>query len=104
MLAMMGAEPRPELERKRRTIGWIIAVGCRFVGWFIPMYFAGRLESGNAAEYVHAAGHAAALGMEPQAELLSGMALVEEEHEVFFRSLIQDHPMLPRMKRLFGWG
>src|SRR6187399_728430 len=32
-------------------IGKIISGSCYVIGWFMPFYFAGRLESGNVCEY-----------------------------------------------------
>jgi len=60
-----------------------------------PMYFAGRLESGNVIRYQVAASHAAALGLrEFEADLLV-MARVEKEHELFFLNIIAGHRLLP---------
>ncbi len=32
-------------------IGRLISFSCHVIGWFMPFYFAGRLESGNVCEY-----------------------------------------------------
>ena len=34
-----------------RSSGKIISFSCYVIGWFMPYYFAGRLESGNVCEY-----------------------------------------------------
>jgi rubrerythrin len=104
MLAMLGSAPVRHKETRTWIVGWVLGLGCHLIGWFLPMYFAGRLERGNAGEYERAAGHATALGLDRFARELGVMARVEEEHEVFFRGVIAGHPMLPRMKRIFGWG
>lgn len=83
-----------------RTIGFL----CHIIGWFLPMYFAGRLESRNVSEYESAALYARKLGMAEFATELSTMATVEKEHEVFFMNTVASHRLLPLMRRVFGWG
>ena len=104
MLASLGAAPRKLREAKLWVIGRIIGLACHFTGWFLPMYFAGRLESGNVIEYEVAAAHAAALGLtEFEADLLV-MARVEKEHELYFLKVITGHRLLPTVSGIFGWG
>jgi hypothetical protein len=104
MLAALGGAPRKFREIKLWVIGRTIGLACHLIGWFLPMYFAGRLESGNVIEYQVAALHAAALGLkEFEAELLV-MAAVEREHEQFFLGIIIGHRWLPFISSLFGWG
>src|SRR5688572_13889529 len=38
-------------EFRFHIIGKIISGSCYIIGWFMPFYFAGRLESGNVCEY-----------------------------------------------------
>ena len=38
-------------EFKFHVIGKLISGSCFVIGWFMPFYFAGRLESGNVCEY-----------------------------------------------------
>src|ERR1051326_2544479 len=38
-------------EIKFHIIGKLISFSCYVIGWFMPFYFAGRLESGNVCEY-----------------------------------------------------
>jgi demethoxyubiquinone hydroxylase (CLK1/Coq7/Cat5 family) len=83
-----------------RTIGFL----CHVIGWFLPMYFAGRLESKNVSEYESAALYARRLGMTDFASELSTMATVEKEHEVFFMNTVARHRLLPFMRKVFGWG
>jgi demethoxyubiquinone hydroxylase (CLK1/Coq7/Cat5 family) len=83
-----------------RTIGFL----CHIIGWFLPMYFAGRLESRNVSEYESAAVQARRLGLVELANELGMMAIVEKEHEVFFMDTIAHHRLLPVMRKVFGWG
>lgn len=104
MLASLGGAPRKLREAKLWVIGRTIGLACHLIGWFLPMYFAGRLESGNVIEYQVAASHAGMLGLkEFEADLLV-MARVEKEHEQFFLSVIAGHRLLPMVSSVFGWG
>ncbi len=104
MLESLKAAPVKTRELKMWIIGRSVGIGCHLIGWFLPMYFAGRLESGNADEYRSAALHASHLGLkEFEAELLV-MAQVEREHEMYFLSVVADHPRLPFMQAIFKWG
>src|SRR5262245_5370241 len=104
MLASLGAAPLKLREAKLWVIGRTIGLACHVIGWFLPMYFAGRLESGNVLEYEDAAFHAAALGLSDfQADLLV-MARVEKEHEMFFLGMVTGHRLLPLMLSIFKWG
>jgi demethoxyubiquinone hydroxylase (CLK1/Coq7/Cat5 family) len=104
MLASLGSAPRKLREVGMWMIGRTIGLSCHALGRFLPMYFAGRLESGNVVEYEDAAALAAALSLsEFEAELLV-MARVEKEHELFFLSMAAGHRLLPLMQRIFGWG
>lgn len=103
-LAKLGSAPRPMREKAFWTIGRTLGLVCHFSGWFMPMYFAGRLESQNSVEYEDAAVFARELGMNECVDDLLDMARVEVEHEVFFRETIAGHRLLPVMKRVFGWS
>jgi len=104
MISSLGGAPRRFREAKLWVIGRTIGLACHLIGWFLPMYFAGRLESGNVIEYQVAASHAAALGLkEFEADLLV-MAQVEKEHELFFLNVITGHRLLPIVSSVFGWG
>jgi demethoxyubiquinone hydroxylase (CLK1/Coq7/Cat5 family) len=91
-------------EIKMSLIGRIIGALCHLTGWFMPMYFAGRLESRNVCEYESAAKHARRLGLTEFESELRLMATVEREHEIFFMQTIAAHRMLPLMRKIFGWG
>ena len=103
-LAKLDAKPKPLREKIFWIIGNVLGPSCFLSGWFMPMYFAGRLESKNSVEYEDAAGFARELGMDDCVDDLLDMALVEVEHEVFFRQTVAEHRLLPFMKRVFGWG
>ena len=103
-LAKLGGRPKPMREKVFWTIGRILGPSCYVSGWFMPMYFAGRLESRNSLEYEDAAALATELGMNECAEDLLDMARVEVEHEEFFKQVVAGHRLLPTMKRMFGWG
>jgi demethoxyubiquinone hydroxylase (CLK1/Coq7/Cat5 family) len=99
-------EIRPSALRDVRCwiVGRSIGIACHLMGWFLPMYFAGRLESGNTIEYEHAAMHAGRLGLLDFESELQVMARVEKEHEQFFLGVISNHAWLPFVSRIFKWG
>lgn len=103
-LAKLDAKPSPRREKIFWTIGKVLGHTCFISGWFMPMYFAGRLESGNSVEYEDAAVFAKELGLDELVEDLLDMARVEVEHEVFFREMVSGHRLLPIMKRVFRWS
>ena len=103
-LEKLGAKPRRAREKDFWTIGRTLGLTCHLSGWFMPMYFAGRLESQNSVEYEDAAVFAKELGMHDCVEDLLDMARVEVEHELFFRQVITGHRMLPVMKKVFRWS
>ncbi len=103
-LENLGARPRRSREKVFWTIGRTLGLTCHISGWFMPMYFAGRLESQNSIEYEDAAVFARELGMEDCVDDLLDMARVEVEHEEFFRETLTGHRLLPTMTRVFGWS
>lgn len=103
MLESLGATPKRAREAKSRLIGRSIGLACHMLGRFFPMYFAGRLESGNVVEYQVAASYASALELTEFQNDLLVMAAVEEEHEMFFLSVVSGHRLLPLMSSLFKW-
>lgn len=103
-LEKLDAKPRPLREKIFWTIGRTLGATCFLSGWFMPMYFAGRLESQNSVEYEDAAEFARELEMHDCVEDLLDMARVEVEHEAFFRETVAAHRLLPVMRRVFGWG
>lgn len=103
-LAKLDAGPNSRREKVFWTIGKVLGHTCFISGWFMPMYFAGRLESQNSIEYEDAAVFAKELGMSDCVADLLDMARVEVEHEEFFSSVVAGHRLLPIMKKVFGWG
>lgn len=104
IMAALSVAPVAGRERLMWTIGRVLGLSCHLTGRFLPMYFAGRLESGNVEEYETAAQHARKLGFKEFASDLEHMARVEGEHEIFFREMVARHPWLPWMRKLFGWS
>lgn len=104
MLAALGARPRRAREALMWLTGRAIGLMCYVTGWFLPMYFAGRLESGNVREYEAAASLAARLGLESFEDELRQMAVTEKSHEDFFMEAVEGHRLRPFMRALFRWG
>lgn len=104
MLLELDAAPRRMREARAWTIGRILGIGCHMIGWFLPMYFAGRLESRNIVEYEDAAQHARTLGHAKYLAELEVMAEVERDHEAFFRGKVAGHRLLPLARSIFKWG
>ena len=88
MLASLNAGPRKRLEIRATLIGRSIGVLCHLSFWFVPMYGAGKLESGNIVEYETAARYARDCGKSDLIDCLLTMAEVEWEHERYFRELV----------------
>ena len=91
-------------ERRFQVIGKIISLSCHFIGWFMPYFFAGKLESGNVCEYFVMMQYFHALGIREHDEMLYSMGLKEKEHEVFFLGQIKSSRLLPIFEKVFGWG
>lgn len=85
-------------------IGKIIGLACFFIGWFMPHYFAGRLESGNTCEYIVMLRRFHALGIYEHDQALYAMAVKEKEHEQFFLDVITPSPLLRFFEPVFKWG
>ncbi|TDX01983.1 hypothetical protein [Dinghuibacter silviterrae] len=91
-------------ERRFHLVGKTISLSCYVIGWFMPFYFAGRLESGNVCEYFRMKQYFNALGIHTHDQLLYDMGMKEKEHEVYFLGKIKTHPLLPFFERFFAWG
>jgi demethoxyubiquinone hydroxylase (CLK1/Coq7/Cat5 family) len=104
ILAALHAAPLRRKEALMWLTGRTLGALCYFSGWFLPMYFAGRLESMNVEEYRDAASYAAKLGLTQHENDLQQMATVEKKHETFFLNAVSNHTLLPLMQRLFKWG
>jgi rubrerythrin len=97
LLTSLGAAPDPRRETRAAVLGRVLGLLCHVVGWFVPMYGAGRLESRNIREYEVAAGFARDCGRSDMIDCLLGMAEVEWEHEAYFRSKVLSHPWSRRI-------
>ncbi|MDX6613277.1 MAG: hypothetical protein QOD75_2463 [Blastocatellia bacterium] len=104
MLNHLTAAPRRGREVRAWLIGRSLGIGCHLIGWFLPMYFAGRLENRNIAEYETAFRHARTLGLAEYLDELRVMAEVERDHEAFFREKVATHRLLPVFRAIFKWG
>src|SRR5262249_39299140 len=104
MLQTLCAKPQIWREIMMTVIGRTVGIACFLIGWFLPMYFAGRLEHANVNEYEVAAAHARELGLNEYAAVLHSLSDVELRHEQFFLNVVQGHPMLPFMIAVYKWG
>ncbi|MGG9970415.1 ferritin-like domain-containing protein [Ferruginibacter sp. SUN002] len=86
------------------VIGKMIAAGCYVIGWFMPFYFAGRLESGNVCEYFRMKQYFNSLGIKEHDRLLYDMGMKEKEHEIYFLEKIKGNKLLPFFEKYFFWG
>lgn len=91
-------------EIKYFVIGKIISFSCYVIGWFMPYYFAGRLESGNVCEYFRMMKYFHELGITTHNTILFEMGIKEKEHEMFFINKIKHKKMLSIFESVFGWG
>ncbi len=91
-------------EIRFHIIGKLISGSCYVIGWFMPYYFAGRLESGNVCEYFRMMQYFHESGITEHNEILYEMGIKEKEHEIYFLSKIKNKKMLPFFEKLFGWG
>ena len=91
-------------EFKFHIIGKIISGSCFVIGWFMPFYFAGRLESGNVCEYFKMKSYFNSLNINAHDHILYEMGMKEKEHEVYFLSKIKNNKLLPFFEKLFFWG
>ncbi len=91
-------------ELRFHVIGRIISMSCHVIGWFMPFYFAGRLESGNVCEYFRIKQYFNALGITKHDRILYEMGIKEKEHEVYFLEQIKTNKRMPLFEKLFAWG
>lgn len=103
MLEALNEKPQLWRECMMWTIGQSVSLACFVIGYFLPMYFAGKLEHANVMEYEGAAEHAKHLGLERFIPQLHEMSATEREHEVFFSSKAVEHPLLPLVIAIFHW-
>jgi hypothetical protein len=86
------------------VIGKLIAGSCYVIGWFMPYFFAGKLESGNVCEYFVMLHHFRSLGIREHDAILYEMGMKEKDHEIYFLERIKGSRLLPIFERLFSWG
>jgi rubrerythrin len=91
-------------EFKFHVIGRVISASCHVIGWFMPYFFAGKLESGNVCEYFVMMNYFHSLGIKQHDGILYEMGIKEKEHEVYFLEQIKDSKWLPYFERVFSWG
>jgi rubrerythrin len=91
MLRSLDSGPKRQREIRSLLIGRALGFLCHLMGWFAPMYGAGRLESRNIREYETAARYARDCGHDEFVDCLLMMAEVEWEHEHYFRSRVLLH-------------
>ncbi len=91
-------------EFKYHFIGRLISFSCYVIGWFMPYFFAGKLESGNVCEYFRMMQYFHSLGIYEHDQILYDMGIKEKEHEVYFLEAIKNDWFLPYFERIFNWG
>lgn len=91
-------------EFKFHVIGKMISGSCYVIGWFMPYFFAGKLESGNVCEYFRMMQFFHQLGITEHNTILYEMGIKEKEHEVYFLGKIKNKKMMPFFQKLFSWG
>lgn len=99
-----GIQPSRYNEIKYHIIGKMLSMGCYVIGWFMPYFFAGRLESGNVCEYFVMMRYFNELGITAHDKDLYEMGIKEKEHEVYFQKSLENNRLLPWFERIFGWG
>src|SRR3954462_11985554 len=85
-------------------IGKLIAASCYVIGWFMPYFFAGKLESGNVCEYFVMMHYFHSPGIREHDAVLYEMGMKEKEHEVYFLAQIKGSRLLPFFEKVFSWG
>lgn len=98
ILMKLGSCPSRQREIRSLLIGRVLGFLCHLMGWFAPMYGAGRLESRNIREYETAARYARDSGHDEFTDCLLTMAEVEWEHEYYFRSRVLLHNLSRRLR------
>lgn len=91
-------------EFKFYVIGKVISGSCFVIGWFMPFYFAGRLESGNVCEYFRMKQFFHSIGISKYDAILYEMGMKEKEHEIYFLEKIKNNKLLPFFEKVFRWG
>jgi len=96
--------PSRGYEIRFAIIGRVISASCHVIGWFMPYFFAGKLESGNVCEYFRMKRFFNGLGIHQWDVILYEMGMKEKEHEVYFLQKSEESKLLPFFERIFKWG
>ncbi len=107
VLAIMQQHEVPisrRLELHYFALGKLIGASCHVIGWFMPYFFAGKLESGNVCEYFVMMRYFRALGIRDHDTILYEMGMKEKEHELYFLAQVKRSRVLPWFEKLFAWG
>lgn len=104
LMKIYGVPVSKYYEFKYHMIGKAISWSCYVIGWFMPYYFAGRLESGNVCEYFRMMQYFHELGITEHNQILYEMGIKEKEHEVYFLERIKNKKLLPFFEKIFAWG
>jgi hypothetical protein len=104
IMNLYAIEPSRYYEVRFHVVGKIISLSCHVIGWFMPFYFAGRLESGNVCEYFRMKQYFNSLGIHDHDKILYEMGLKEKEHEAYFGEQIKGNRLLPFFEKVFGWS
>lgn len=104
IMQQYGVRPSRYFEIKYHVLGKLLSAGCYLIGWFMPYYFAGRLESGNVCEYFVMMHYFHELNITAHDEALYEMGLKEKEHEVYFQQALVGNRLLPWFEKIFDWG
>lgn len=84
--------------------GKVISGACYVIGWFMPYFFAGRLESGNVCEYFRMMHYFHEINIYDHDKVLYELGIKEKEHEVYFLDKIKNNKLLPFFEKIFSWG
>jgi hypothetical protein len=103
-MAKLRIKPSLWLELKYHVIGKLISASCHVIGHFLPMYFAGRLESGNVNEYLEMERLAAGGVLADEIPCIRHMAAVEKRHELYLLERASRHRVIGICERIFSWG
>jgi hypothetical protein len=103
-MAKLGIRPSRWLELKYHVIGKLISISCHLIGHFLPMYFAGRLESGNVNEYLLMERLAAGGVLADEIPCIRHMAAAEKRHELYLLERAARHRVVGIFGEIFKWG
>lgn len=85
-------------------VGKLIGASCHVIGWFMPYFFAGKLESGNVCEYFVMMRYFREQGIHEHDGILYEMGMKEKEHELYFLEQVKRSRLLPWFEKIFAWG